>query len=438
MPDLSILRRAAVDVSPLRHRDFRLLFWGQLISFLGSQITQVAVPYQVYQLTHSPLLVGLLGVAELIPVLALSLVGGAFADAHDRRRVVLATEVAFAVLSTLLLINSLLPEPMLWVIFALAAAQAGLVALQRPSLDAMLPRLVQREDLVAAGALTGLRGTIGMLAGPAIGGVLIALVGLPATFAVDVLSFSASLVALALMRAIPPAAGGARPSLRGVIDGLQFARSKPELIGTYVVDIVAMFFGMPAALFPAIAETMGGAGVLGLLYSAPALGAFAATASSGWTGHVRRHGLAVITAATIWGVAIIGFGFVSWPALGLGPVVTPLLAVATLAIAGGADAVSGIFRQAIWNHTVPDALRGRLASIELLSYSSGPLLGNAESGLVAGLFSVPFSVISGGVLCVIGCLACGALLPAFRNYDSRRHTAAVSPPPITDEVATPA
>jgi MFS family permease len=397
MPDLGLLRRAAVDVSPLRHRDFRLLFWGQLVSFLGSQITYVAVPYQVYQLTHSPLLVGLLGVAELVPVLALSLVGGALADARDRRAMVLATEVAFAILSSLLLVNALLPEPLLWAVFVLAGAQAGLFALQRPSLDALMPQLVERSDLTAAGALTTLRGTFGMLLGPAIGGVLIVAVGLPATFGVDAVSFAASLVALALMRASPPASGAERPSLRGVLDGLNFARSRPELIGTYVVDIVAMFFGMPQALFPAMAETMGGASVLGMLYSAPALGALAATATSGWTVHVRRHGL-----------------------------------VAMLAVAGGADAISGIFRQSIWNHVVPDALRGRLASIEMISYSSGPLLGNAESGLVAGLFSVPVSVVSGGVLCVIGCVLCAVLLPAFRAYDARDVKVAVGVGRVTE------
>jgi MFS family permease len=415
VPDLSLLRRATVDTSPLRHRDFRLLFWGQLVSYLGSQITQVAVPYQVYALTHSVLLVGLMGGVELVPVLALSLVGGAFADAHDRRKIVLSTEVAFAVLSSLLLLNALLPEPRLWAIFLVAGTQAGLTALQRPSLDAMLPRLVERQDLIAAGALDEVRGTIGMLAGPAVGGVLIALVGLPATFGVDVLSFAASLVALSLMRAVPPAAGGARPSLRGIVDGLQFARAKPELIGTYVVDIVAMFFGMPQALFPAIAESMGGASVLGLLYSAPAFGAFVAVATSGWTSHVRRHGLAVIVAATTWGLAIIAFGLAS----------APVFALPALAVAGGADAISGVFRMAIWNGTVPDALRGRLASIEMLSYSSGPLLGNTESGLVAGVFGVPVSIVSGGVLCVLGCVACAVALPAFRAYDARKHDLAM-------------
>jgi MFS family permease len=404
-----LLRRAAVDVTPLRHRDFRLLFWGQLISMLGSQITYVAVPYQVYQLTHSPLLVGLLGIFELVPVLALSMVGGLIADHGDRRKVVLTTELIFALLSSLLLANALLPEPQLSAIFVLAAAQAGLFALQRPALEALTPRLVERPELTAAGALTALRGTVGMLLGPAVGGTLIVLIGLPATYAADVASFLFSLIALWLMRATPPAVETERPSLRGVVEGLQFALKRPELLGTYIVDMVAMFFGMPQALFPAIAEGMGGATVLGLLYSAPAFGALLASATSGWTNHVRRHGMAVIVAASVWGVAIVAFG--------LAP--TPLLALPMLALAGAADAISGIFRQSIWNHAVPDELRGRLASIEMVSYMSGPALGNTEAGLAAALFGVPFAVVSGGILCVLGCVACGAWMREFREYEPK-------------------
>jgi MFS family permease len=412
------LRLATVDLTPLRHRDFRLLFWGQMVSFLGSQVTLVAIPFQVYQLTRSPFHVGLLSLIELVPMLGLSLVGGAVADALDRRRMVLSAEIALTSLSSFLLLNALQPVPSLPIIYVLAAAHAGLFALQRPSLEALLPRLVERHELTAAGALSMLRGTVGMLLGPAIGGVLISAVGLPITYGIDVISFAASLVALWLMRAVPPPPDAERPSLRGVLDGLAFARSRPELIGTYLVDIVAMFFGMPSALFPAIADTMGGPSVLGLLYSAPALGAFIATATSGWANYVHRHGLAVVLAASAWGVAIALFALAT----------TPPMAVALLAAAGGADAISGIFRAAIWNRTVPDTLRGRLASIELISYSSGPLLGNAESGLVASLFSVPASVFSGGVLCVLGVGLCALLLPGFRAYDAGKAWRDIVPP----------
>jgi MFS family permease len=402
-------RLATVDLTPLRHRDFRLLFWGQLISFLGSQVTLVAVPFQIYQLTHQPFAVGVLGIVELIPLLTLSFLGGAFADARDRRAIVLATEIGLTSISALLLINAIQPEPQVVAIYVLAAGHAALFALQRPALEALLPRLVERHELTAAAALNMLRGTVGMLVGPAIGGILIATVGLPLTYGLDVLSFAASLVALALMQAVPPPEGAERPSIKRVLEGFDYARRRPQLIGTYVVDIVAMFFGMPSALFPAIAESMGGANVLGLLYAAPALGAFIATATSGWTNHVHRHGLAVVVAAVAWGVAIIFFGLST----------SPVSAIVFLALAGGADAVSGVFRGTIWNRTVPDELRGRLAAIEMVSYTTGPLLGNAESGLVASAFSVPLSVISGGVLCVLGCLACAVLLPAFREYDGR-------------------
>ena len=402
------LRLATVDLTPLRHRDFRLLFWGQLISFLGSQITLVAMPFQIYELTHDAGLRGPIGLVELVPMLALAMLGGAFADAHDRRRMVLGSEIALTVLSTLLLLNATQPEPSLLAIYVIAAFHAGLFALQRPSMEALLPRLVERHELTAAGALSMLRGTVGLLLGPAIGGVLISTVGLPATYGVDVLSFLASLTALSLMRAVPPPADADRPSLRGILDGLTFARTRPELMGTYIVDFVAMFFGMPSALFPAIADSMGGAGVLGLLYSAPALGAFVATATSGWTNKVHRHGWAVILAAGIWGIAIAAFALATSPAA----------AIATLALAGGADAISGIFRSTIWNQIVPDSLRGRLASIELVSYTTGPMLGNAESGFVASLFSVPVSIFTGGVLCVVGCGLCALLLPGFRKYDA--------------------
>ncbi|MBV9135185.1 MAG: MFS transporter, partial [Chloroflexi bacterium] len=362
----------------------------------------------VYELTRSPLLVGLLGIVELVPVLALSMVGGLIADHGDRRTVVLSTEFFFAVLSSLLLLNALQPEPQLWAIYTIAGAQAGLFALQRPALDALTPRLVQREEFTAAGALVALRGTVGMLLGPAVGGTLIVTIGLPATFGADVGSFVFSLVALGLMRAAPPALDAERPSLRGVLEGWRFARERKELLGTYIVDIVAMFFGMPQALFPAIAEGMGGPTVLGLLYSAPALGALLASATSGWTNHVRRHGLAVVIAASVWGLAIVGFGFSS----------TVWLALPMLALAGAADAVSGIFRMSIWNRAVPDELRGRLASIEMVSYMSGPALGNSEAGLAAALFGVPFAVVSGGALCIVGCLACGVLLRDFRRWEA--------------------
>jgi len=409
---------ATVDVTPLRrHRDFRLLFIGRLVSFFGSMISSVAFPYQVYQLTHSVLLVGALGVLEFAAILAFAFVGGALADARDRRAMVLLSEAALMACSLALAGNAALAHPQVWLLFVVATAWGVLDALQRPSLDAMLPRLVEKNELAAAAALGSIRGTLGQILGPAIGGVLIAVFGLTFTYLVDVGTFLVGLACLGLMRAVPPPIDAERPSLRRVVEGLRYARSRQELIGTYLVDMTAMFFGMPMALFPAIAQEFGGPQVLGLLYAAPAVGSFLFSATSGWTNQVHRHGMGVIVAATGWGVAIVGFG--------LSPSLGPALFF--LGLAGAADMMSGVFRSVIWNQTIPDSLRGRLASIEMLSYTSGPALGNFEAGLVASIFNVRVSVVSGGVLCVIGCVLCAAALPLFRRYDARLYHAAPDP-----------
>jgi MFS family permease len=372
-------------------------------------ITYVALPYQAYQLSGSSLVVGLLSLAELGPLLVTAFVGGALADAFDRRRLVQVAELSLALCAGLLALNATLDEPRLWVLFVVGAAMAGLDGIQRPPLEALTPRLVDRDELVAASALDSLRRNVGMVAGPSAGGILIATVGLPLTYGIDVATFVVSLLVLSVMRAVPPPPGAERPSLRGIVDGVRFAASRSELVGTYTVDILAMFFGMPLALFPAFAEEFGGAGALGLLYAAPSVGALVATVTSGWTGRVNRHGMAVVWAAAGWGAAIA--------ALGLAPNLA--LALLFLGLAGAADMVSGIFRSAIWNTTVPDHLRGRLAGIEQVSYSSGPLLGNVEAGVVAALTSVRVSIVSGGLLCIAGVAVAALALPGFRRYDAR-------------------
>jgi len=384
------------------------------VSFLGSMLTYVALPYQMYQLTRSSFAVGLLGVVELVPLLLTAFVGGALADAVDRRRMAIATDVALAAGSGMLALLALAERPPVIAVYVVAGFMSGVNGLQRPSLDALLPRLVSKEEIPAAAALGGVRGSVGMIAGPAVAGILLATLGLPWTYAIDALSYGFALACFALIRAVPPAEGAEAPSLAGILEGFRYAGSRQELIGTYVVDFVAMVFGMPLALFPAISERLGGTRALGLLYAAPAVGALVASLTSRWTPRVHRHGLAVMVAAAVWGVAIVFFGFCD----------TLLPSLLFLALAGGADMVSGLFRMTMWNQTIPDALRGRLAGIELVSYMSGPLLGHAEAGAVAALFGVRASVVSGGVLCVIGVLACGALLPRFLRYDARRFVAA--------------
>jgi MFS family permease len=320
------------------------------------------------------------------------------------------------VFMAVLLGNALLDDPQAWVLFVCAAVLAGFYALLRPPLDSLVPRVVPREQLKAAMALEWVRGNVGMIAGPAIGGVLIAAFDVPVTYGIDVATFLVSLGFLSLMRASPPPPDADAPSLRSIAEGLRFARSRPELMGTYLIDINAMFFGMPQALFPAIAASYGGAEVLGLMLAAPAVGSLLVAVLSGWTKRVHRHGRAVALAACGWGLAIIGFGFADalW------------LALACLAVAGGMDAVSGLFRSVIWNETIPDRLRGRLAGVEMISYTSGPTLGNFEAGALASLTSVRTSVVSGGVLCVAGTAVLVALLPAFWRYDARAAAASTS------------
>ncbi len=400
-----------MDLRPLRrHRDYRALFAAQFVSLVGSMVTYVALPYQMFKLTGSSLAVGLLGLAELLPLLLTAFVGGALADAVDRRRLVLVTELGLGLGSGVLALTALFGGPPAWTLYVIAAFMSALNGLQRPSIEALTPRLVDHDEIPATATLSMLRGSIGMIAGPALGGALLASTGLAATYLFDLLTYVFSFFAIRTLRTALPPESAESPSLESVLDGFRYARSRQELIGTYVVDFVAMVFGMPLALFPAISQTLGGGPkALGLLYAAPAVGALVASLTGRWTPRIHRHGLAVMLAAAAWGLAIVGFGFCD----------RLVPAVVLLALAGGADAVSGIFRMTLWNQTIPDAFRGRLAGIEMVSYMSGPLLGHVEAGLIAAAFSVRTSVVSGGVLCIIGVLVCGALLPRFVAYDAR-------------------
>jgi len=404
-----VLAAVAVDAGLLRRRrEYRLLVAGQAISDLGSMITLVAIPVQTFQITGSSVAVGLLGVAEFVPILGLALLGGALADAFDRRRLVMLAEAGALVVVGGLVANALLPEPQLWVLYVAAALIAACTAIRRPPLDALMPRLVERDELKSASALQWAVHNLAHMAGPAIGGVLIATAGAAVTYTADLVTFAVSLVALAAMRTPPPPERQAL-GLRAIGEGLRYAGSRQELIGTYVIDINAMFFGMPMALFPALAERYGGGAVVGLLYAAPSAGAVVATLSSGWSRRVHHHGRAVVLAAASWGVAIVGFGLAAelW------------LALLCLAAAGGFDAISGIFRATIWNETIPDRLRGRLAGVEMISWSSGPLLGNAEAGFASALVGLRTSVVAGGVMCVLGSVVLAAALPRLWGYDSR-------------------
>jgi MFS family permease len=318
-----------------------------------------------------------------------------------------------------LVVNATLRSPTTWVLFVAAALAAAFEALRRPPLDALQPRLVEREEIEAASALASGAWSAASLIGPALAGLAIAAFGFAGAYAADAVTFLVAIATIAAIRTPAPAGERSAPSVRSTVAAVRYASARPELVGTYLVDINAMFFGMPLATFPALARHFGGGdSLVGVLYSAPAAGAVIAALSSGWSARVRHHGRAIVAAATAWGLAIVGLGLA--PSLGV--------ALAFLVAAGAADELSGLFRSVIWNQTIPDAMRGRLAGVEMLSWSSGPTLGNAEAGIASALVGLRSSIVLGGALCVAGGGALTAALPAFWAYDSRVTAHAVAPP----------
>ncbi len=396
-----------IDITPLRiSRDYRLLFFGQVISTFGSAIGFVVLPVQVYQLTGSTLLVGLLSASEFILILLMAFVGGAYADFIDKRKMLRLTEIGHTVVTAMLVGNALLARPRVWLLFLGAALHAGFAALQRPSFEAMLQKLIPLELMSSVSALNSLRWNITTILGPSIAGIIMARYGAAIAYSIDLVTFFAALAAVFLISTVPRATQTeARPTLKSVVEGLHYAWRRKEILGTYLIDMNAMFFGMPTALFPAMAAAFG-AGTVGFFYAAPSVGALVATLTSGWSKKVNRHGLIVAIAAALWGMAMIFFGFAH----------NLYLALFFLALAGGFDMISGVFRMTMWSQTIPHHLRGRLAGLEMISYTSGPKLGDAEAGIVATLFSVRTSVVSGGILCVVGTAIISALIPQFIRY----------------------
>ncbi|MDQ1396224.1 MAG: hypothetical protein QOG64_1483 [Acidimicrobiaceae bacterium] len=404
--------RLLADITPLRKsHDFRLLYAGQMVSFLGSQLTVVAVPVQVFQLTHSSLQVGLASLAQLGPLIIGSLAGGSIADAYDRRKLLLVMQVLLAATSVGLALNAMTRHPAIWPLFVITSLAAGLSGIERPARSAAIPSVLGRDELPAAYALWQILLQVGAVAGPAVAGLLLTGLGLSAVYWIDVLTFGAALVAVAAMRPLPPEGGGTKVGFASVAEGLRYLRGRRLLAGTFLIDINAMVFGMPRALFPALGYTLfnGGSATVGLLYAAPGAGALVGAVFTGWVARIRRQGRAVIVAVLIWGVAIALFGLV--PSLPL--------ALAMLAVAGAADVVSAVFRNTILQTTVPDALRGRLSAVHIAVVTGGPRLGDGESGGVAALTSPRFSVVTGGLASVAGGLLLAWRIPALLRYDAR-------------------
>ncbi|GGP52179.1 MFS transporter [Streptomyces calvus] len=398
------------DLAPWRSsKDFRLLWVQGLVTYLGSVMALIALPLQIKDLTGSPLAVGAMGAVELVPLIVFGLYGGALADAVDRRKVIVLTEAGLGVLAAVLLVNALLPEPMLWPLYLVAAGVAALAGLQRPALDAMLARIVPHDQLAAAAALNALRWQAGAIGGPALAGLVVAYAGNSPAYAITVVCFAVSVLMCRRLSPAPPVEHAAKPSLRGIAEGARYAWSRPVLLGTYAVDLAAMFFAFPNAIFPFLADELDADWSLGLMYSAGAVGSLLLSLTSGWVSRTSRHGLLVVFGAAGWGLAMAAAGWTSnvW------------LVLLCLGLAGAGDMLSGLGRSTIWNQTVPDRLRGRLAGIEVLSYSVGPQLGQVRAGAMAGWTGVRPAVWSGGLACVAAVGLLAAALPGLVRYDAR-------------------
>ncbi|HUS62042.1 MAG TPA: MFS transporter [Acidimicrobiales bacterium] len=404
------MARFVADLTPLRASpEFRRIYAGQLVSFLGTQITVVAVPVQVYAMTRSSLAVGLVGAAELVPLLIGSLAGGSIVDSRDRRMLMLAMQVCLAFCTTALAVNATIDRPRLWPLYVFPAMAALFSGVDRPARGATLPRLVGADMLPAANALWQILISVGTVVGPSLAGLLILRSSLATVFWVDVATFAIAFVAIAGLPPLPPEGGGTKAGLGSIAEGLRFLRGRRLLQSTFLIDLDAMVFGLPRALFPAIAATLygGGPGTVGLLYAAIGAGSMVGATTSGWVGTVRRQGRAVVIAVTVWGAAMAAFGVVRWLPLGL------LL----LATAGAADVISAVFRNTILQSRVPDAMRGRMASVHIAVVTGGPRLGDVEAGVAATLIGVQAAVVTGGLACLVGVVAVARWFPELMRHD---------------------
>jgi MFS family permease len=414
------LRRLAVDTTPLRrHRDFRLLWMGELISQTGSQITLVAVFIQVFQLTDSAAAVGIIGLAQLGPLIVFTLFGGPLIDRIDRRRLMLIAAGGQAAASFVLMLGALAGDPPLLLVYAAAGLAGGLSGFSLSARSATTPNTVPPSQLPQAIALNQVMWQTCQIVGPAVGGVIVGGLGLSWAYGLDILSFGGAIVTTLLMSPQPPQPDTPSESVeaesgwRGVVEGFRYLKGRRVLQTVFTADLIAMIFGMPRTLFPVLAveQFHGGAEVVGALFSAVAVGALLGALTTGWVGRVRRQGLAVLVAVAVWGVGIAAFGLVGdllWAAL------------ICLAVAGAADVISAIFRGTILQQSVPDNLRGRLSSMNIVVVAGGPRIGDFEAGVVAALTTPTVSVVSGGLICIGGMVVLAVLVPEFARYEAPR------------------
>jgi MFS family permease len=407
----------AIDTTPLRNRAYRRVFGGVAVTMLGQQMTLVAVPYQVYELTGSSLMVGLTSVVALVPLVVFGLLGGAIADAMDRRTLMVITSIGAAVTSALLAVQALLPgDGHLWVLWVLAAAVSAFAAVNQPARSAVIPAIVGPDGVAAANALAMTVRQAGVIVGPLLAGLLIGLGDLSILYTVDALGFVAAVLLLRGLPPLPPA-GVSGPlrlgaAVRGVGEGFAFLRTQPVLLMTFVVDVIAMLFAWPQAVFPELSQTTyaGDANSLGWLFAGVSIGSLVMGLSSGWVSRVDRQGAVVLAAIAVWGVAIIGFGLAS----------TLWLAVFCLAVAGAGDMVSAVLRSSMLQTAAPDEMRGRMQGVFIVVVAGGPRLGDLRAGVLASSVGVSAAMWSGGIVIVVAMVAVAVLVPSFWFFRASR------------------
>jgi MFS family permease len=399
-----------VDLTPLRDsKQYRRLYLAGFISGMGSQATYVTIPYQLKQLTHSPLQVGALGLVGVIPLIVFGLYGGVIADRFNRRRIVITTEFAALATTAALLANALLPHPQAWELFVNEFLGVSIFSLQRPSIEAMYQKLVRHEHQKAASQLGNLRYMIPSIAGPAVGGLAAVSVGPWSVYVTNLITFTLSLYLLYSLDKTPVEPGNTESQREAVSAGLSYVRSRPDIVGTYIVDLLAMFLAFPIIMLPFVAERFHYRFTLSLLYCAIPVGAVIGTMTSGWSKRVYHYGRWVVAAAATWGLGIALFGYSN----------SLLLVLLGLFIAGLADSISGIFRMTMWNESIPPSVRGRMAGIEMISYAVGPTAGQFRAGAMAAWTSLRFSLTVGGLACSGAIGGVALALPSLWKFDAR-------------------
>ena len=423
-------RRLFADLTPLRVSvPYRRMWFGSSLSAVGSQVTNVAVGLQVYDLTGSTFSVGLVGLFALVPLIVLGLYGGSIIDAYDRRKVIIATSSGLLLLAVAFTVQAWFDVGSLWLLYGLVAVQSGLFAVNSPARTAIMPRLLPIELLPAGNALASLSGSLGMTVGPLLAGLLVAAWGFGGTYSLEAVLLIVALTTLIALPPLPPEGQVRRSGVRSVLEGLSFLRTRANVRMTFVVDLVAMILAMPRVLFPAIGAALigGGATTVGILAAGIAAGSIVAGVLSGPLGQVRRQGRAVLISVVGWGLAITAFGVVVELSPGPGAdggarwVLWP--AVACLALAGAADAVSGVFRMTILQAATPDVMRGRLQGVFIVVVAGGPRLADVVLGSVAELRGEAVAAIAGGLACVVVVIGLAISQPGFRRYDAREPSA---------------